>query len=458
MEMSIMPASIGRDMRRLVLVPALLMSSGFAFGQASVANVVKKSSDAVVLIVTSDSDGHETALGSGFLISANGEIVTNFHVIKGAHSAEVKLSSGAFFPVSGILASDPDRDLAIIKVNGNNVPLLTLGDTDKLSVGDHVVAIGSPLGLEGTVSDGIVSALREEAQDKRWIQTTAPVSPGNSGGPLLDMRGNVVGVITWRVSSHQAQNLNFAIPSDEVRSLLSKPDRLVPLDSVVADSDQAEQATVKQGASEEQAIEQLRVIAKAIGECPDHVYMSTDEHGYTRGTHIYAPINVVWDIEHRQSYRSPEVGYVEFVQRRYDIPANMKDCKKRDIECNNWNEAEAAADRAVAVEGGSLPLQYRYEFDFGIHGLEFSRALVKTEESDASHWAATSLGTGCEAAAVRAPATPTEKEPTETQTSQDTLAGRLHQAEIQSKCEIKASNAAPSDAQRVLDACMASSK
>src|SRR5579863_3617683 len=121
--------------------------------QQTVADVVRRSSDAVVLIMISDSNGQETALGSGFLISADGEIVTNFHVIKGAHSAVVKLSSGAFFPVSGTVASDPDKDLAIIKVSGKNLPFLSLGSNEKLQVGDHVVAIGSPLGLEGTVSD-----------------------------------------------------------------------------------------------------------------------------------------------------------------------------------------------------------------------------------------------------------------------------------------------------------------
>ena len=170
-----------------------------------------------MLIVISNSAGQETALGSGFLVSADGEIVTNYHVIKEAHSAIVKLSNGAFFPVSGVLASDADKDLAIIKVNGKNLPFLTLGDIEKLHVGDHVVAIGSPLGLEGTVSDGIVSALRDVAS-KKWIQTTAPVSHGNSGGPLLDMSDHVVGVITWGVNLEVGQNLNFAAPCSEVQA------------------------------------------------------------------------------------------------------------------------------------------------------------------------------------------------------------------------------------------------
>src|SRR5271154_548748 len=108
-----------------VLVP-------YSAAQEGVADVVRRSSDAVVLIVISNSAGQETALGSGFLVSADGEIVTNYHVIKEAHSAIVKLSNGAFFPVSGILSSSADKDLAVIKVNGKNLPFLTLADIDKL--------------------------------------------------------------------------------------------------------------------------------------------------------------------------------------------------------------------------------------------------------------------------------------------------------------------------------------
>lgn len=193
----------------------------YSSAQESVADVVKRSSDAVVLIVVSTSAGQETGLGSGFLISADGKIVTNHHVIKDAHSAIVKLSNGAFFPVSAVIASDADKDLAVIKVNGRNLPFLELGDADNLHVGDHVLAIGSPLGLEGTVSDGIVSALRDVAKMK-WIQTTAPVSHGNSGGPLLDMNGHVVGVITWGVNLQLGQNLNFAATANDVKDVLSE--------------------------------------------------------------------------------------------------------------------------------------------------------------------------------------------------------------------------------------------
>src|ERR1017187_5812404 len=200
--------------------------------QLTVSDIVKRSHGAVVQIVVSDQDGSKVSLGSGFIVSADGKVVTNFHVIEGAHSATVKLANGSSFSVEGVLAVDIEKDLALLKVDGTALPFLNLESTRTPQVGDHVVAIGSPLGLDGTVSDGIVSALREEGSGKSWIQTTAPVSHGNSGGPLLDMAGSVVGVITWGVDLKEGQNLNFAIPSGEVRSLVSSAHEMVSFDTL----------------------------------------------------------------------------------------------------------------------------------------------------------------------------------------------------------------------------------
>ena len=116
----------------LLVFSLLTAVNSSLLSQENVADVVKRSTDAVVLIVISDSSGTETALGSGFIASADGEIVTNYHVIKDAHSAVVKLSNGAFFPVTGVLASDSDKDLAIVKVNGKNLPFLSLGELEKV--------------------------------------------------------------------------------------------------------------------------------------------------------------------------------------------------------------------------------------------------------------------------------------------------------------------------------------
>lgn len=230
-------------------------------GQLTVTEIVRQTSAAVVQIVVSDESGKEFALGSGFIVSADGKIVTNFHVIEGAHSAVAKLANGSYFPIAGVLAADADRDLVLLQVEESGLPFLTLGSTAGLQVGDQVVAIGSPLGLEGTVSDGIVSAIRNEAQGKHWIQTTAPVSHGNSGGPLLDMRGKVVGVISAGVDPGEGQNLNFAIPSDEVKLLFSMQGELSTIESVTqshreesatTEAAPPEQTNPKQGADDQE--------------------------------------------------------------------------------------------------------------------------------------------------------------------------------------------------------------
>jgi Trypsin-like peptidase domain len=187
--------------------------------QQSVGQVVKDALDAVVLIVVNDGDGKPTAQGSGFIVSADGRVVTNHHVIDGAQSAIVKLNNGAFFIVEGVIADDPEHDIVVLKVSGKNLPSLRLADSEALLVGDHVVAIGSPLGLENSVSDGIISGFRSDSKGQSWVQTTAPVSHGNSGGPLLTMDERVVGVITWKVAA--GENLNFAVPSKVIAALLT---------------------------------------------------------------------------------------------------------------------------------------------------------------------------------------------------------------------------------------------
>ena len=117
-----------------------------------------------------------------------------------------------------MIASDKDRDVAVIKIHGNNFRTLALGTSDRLQVGDEVVAIGNPLSLESTVSNGIVSGIRTvEEKAGRLLQITAPISPGSSGGPLFNMMGEVVGITTSHLDG--GQNLNFAIPINYVQAI-----------------------------------------------------------------------------------------------------------------------------------------------------------------------------------------------------------------------------------------------
>ncbi len=168
--------------------------------------------------------------GSGFAYDTNGDIVTNQHVVAGASTISVRFSSGATYRAR-LIGSDASTDLAVIKVDAPSSVLspLTLGDSSRLSVGDGVVAIGSPFGLEETVTSGIVSALHRQLSSPNGfaindsIQTDAAINHGNSGGPLLDTQGRVIGVTAQiRSDSGGNEGVGFAIPSDTVRSIASQ--------------------------------------------------------------------------------------------------------------------------------------------------------------------------------------------------------------------------------------------
>jgi len=179
-----------------------------------------KFSPAVVRIVTLDRSGQPLAYGSGFFVSADGLLVTNHHVTRGGDSFSIVLSSNASLRCKSVLAADADADLALLKVDAQDLPYLSLASQEP-EVGAKVYAIGNPQGLTNTLSDGIVSGVRKAAGTPTLIQTTAPISPGSSGGPLLDTDGNVLGVTTLYLAT--GQNLNFAVGAAQVKELLKRP-------------------------------------------------------------------------------------------------------------------------------------------------------------------------------------------------------------------------------------------
>ncbi len=206
-----------------VAFPLTLFLAGVVAAQSparkTIPAIAKSANGAVVSIIMSDKSGQPIAQGSGFVISKDGSIVTNYHVIRSGTSAIVRLPDGASFPVDGVLVDDPERDLAIIKAHGQTFHTVELGDSNRVQVGDEVVAIGNPLSMESTVSDGIVSAIRDMDQEGgKFLQITAPISPGSSGGPLFNMEGQVVGITAMYLKG--GENLNFAIPIDDLKHLL----------------------------------------------------------------------------------------------------------------------------------------------------------------------------------------------------------------------------------------------
>ncbi|HZT33153.1 MAG TPA: trypsin-like peptidase domain-containing protein [Bryobacteraceae bacterium] len=164
--------------------------------------------------------------GSGFLINADGTILTNFHVVSGTAQLTVTLADKKRYKAR-ILARDPRNDLALVKIDpGAALPFLRLGDSDVLQVGQKVLAIGNPFGLDGTLTTGIVSSLGRslEAQEGRrlegMIQTDAAINPGNSGGPLLDSHGNVIGINTAIYGDQGSIGIGFAMPINRAKAML----------------------------------------------------------------------------------------------------------------------------------------------------------------------------------------------------------------------------------------------
>ncbi|MGB2678826.1 MAG: trypsin-like peptidase domain-containing protein [Candidatus Acidiferrum sp.] len=182
--------------------------------------IAKAAKGAIVTIVMANDD-RPIARGTGFLVRADGAVLTNYHVIATGNVGVVKFADGTILPVDGVLATDKFRDLAIIKIHGKTFPTLTLGNSDQIQVGEEVVAIGNPLGLELTVSNGILSGIRtDEKEDGKLLQITAPISRGSSGGPLFNMSGEVVGINALILEG--GESLNFAIPINDAQRLLSE--------------------------------------------------------------------------------------------------------------------------------------------------------------------------------------------------------------------------------------------
>jgi len=188
-----------------------------ARSQDDLPELVRRIKPSAVAIQTFDSRGEALSRGSGFFIDSD-RVVTNRHVIDSAFRAEIHSSVGTTYQVKGVLAVDAEGDLALLKVDApmGTVRPLTLERTSPQE-GESVVVIGNPFGLEGSVTNGIVSAVRDIPTFGRIIQITAPISPGSSGSPVVNMRGQVLGVATLQITG--GQSINFAIPSERISQL-----------------------------------------------------------------------------------------------------------------------------------------------------------------------------------------------------------------------------------------------
>ncbi len=191
-------------------------------------DIAEKALASTVYLEMKDTNDKTLGIGSGFFVKTN-IIATNYHVIEGAANGTAKLvGKSRTYKIKGVTAVDQDNDLALLKVTAFGIRSLSLGDSDKVRIGETVYVAGNPKGLEGTFSDGIISSLRDEFINQR-LQMTAPISPGSSGGPVLNKKGEVIGVSVAVHRALDAQNLNFAIPSKHLKKLLEKSKSAKPL-------------------------------------------------------------------------------------------------------------------------------------------------------------------------------------------------------------------------------------
>jgi len=203
--------------RRVGLLVMAVSLWGQAFGLSDWSAVAQRAKSSVVKVIARTKKGEAT--GTGFAVSADGKIATNYHVIEGASKIFVKLPNGRTIGIERVVAFDKRVDLAILQVRGVSLRPLPLGDSSAVKVGQEVCVLGSPLGLEQSFSTGVVSAKRVLGGFE-WVQITAPISPGNSGSPVMNRAGRVVGVVTFTRTG--GQNLNFASSAKYLRMMLDR--------------------------------------------------------------------------------------------------------------------------------------------------------------------------------------------------------------------------------------------
>ena len=215
----------------VAIIALLITAPSIAEEQMSVRQIAANAQMAVAT-VRAFKDGEEFSLGSGFFIRDDGVLVTNLHVVAGADSVSVEIDSGEIYDNVFALSTDDRRDLILLQIPATKLFTLGVADDRSTEVGDPVYVIGNPLGLEGTFSGGMLSAKRVE-DGVAYLQVTAPISQGSSGGPVLNSAGQAIGVTTLTYA--EGQNLNMAIPARHAADLLALASDPIPFETMAAD-------------------------------------------------------------------------------------------------------------------------------------------------------------------------------------------------------------------------------
>lgn len=213
----------------VILLLATIMVPGLCY--ASAEDIYRKYNRSTVVINSYDAKGKQIKLGSGFIVSSDGRVITNYHVISGAHKVAVRVE-GKEFPVVEFVHVDKANDLSLLKIGGRSFTSVQIGSSENLSVGSRIYVISSPRGLENSISEGIISAVRTMGSQK-VIQITAPISTGSSGGPVFNVKGQVIAVAAFVLK--ESQNVNFAIPINAISGKVTAKKAVVTKETYVED-------------------------------------------------------------------------------------------------------------------------------------------------------------------------------------------------------------------------------
>jgi len=217
-----------RKLQSSLLSFFILLLVGHAWAEVDLTKLVKKVQPAVVTIITYDKSNKGLGQGSGFFINNKGHLITNYHVLKGAYRSEVKTYDGKRYRIKWVVAEDKAMDLikVLVDIPAESVQWISVSRATP-AIAERILVVGSPMGLEQTVSEGIISAIREVPNLGAIYQISAPISSGSSGSPVVNMNAEVIGVAT--IYSLEGQNLNFAVPGKRILDLVKKKSKKVRL-------------------------------------------------------------------------------------------------------------------------------------------------------------------------------------------------------------------------------------
>src|SRR5579859_5036609 len=274
-----------RALQGIILVGIAALPSNVGFAQTSgpvtnAADLYKSASPSVVLIEVYNSKGEVSGKGSGFLVSADGAILTNFHVVEHTKQATVRLANDDAYDTVEVIEVDKRKDIALIKIKGFGLPFLKLGRSQDVAVGETIYSLSNPLGVfQNTLSQGIVSGIRP-GDGYKYFQISAPISHGSSGGPIFNSRGEVIGIAVATIE--EGQNLNFAVPIDYARGMVLSMGSPRPLASIYEPEPEKAADTAKVSAGQPVATATSNVVVSDEMKKSSYWYIESKLNIWTR--------------------------------------------------------------------------------------------------------------------------------------------------------------------------------